>query len=147
MKAWRIVLAVLGIGVVAYGTSLLLTKVPLSSLVLLALWLVGALVIHDGLLSPAVVGVGWALKTYLPDRARTYVQFGLIAAAMITVIALPMIFLAFREPPSKALLVQNYGVNLTVLLAALAAATLVAYAVRVARGQPGAEEPSPTASG
>ena len=133
MRVWRIILAVLGIGLGTYGISQLLTYIPVQSLVILALWLIGVLIIHDGLLSPAVVGLGALLRRYVPDRGRRYLQFGLIMAAMVTVIAIPMIYRAKREPPSKALLLQDFSTNLTLLLAVLGGATLVAYAIRVAR--------------
>ena len=81
MKIWRILLAVIGVGIGTYGISQLLTQVPRQTLVLVALWLIGALIIHDGLLSPAVVGVGAALRRYVPDRGRRYLQFGMIMAA------------------------------------------------------------------
>ena len=141
MKVWRIILAVAGIGVGTYGVSQLLTYIPVQSLVVLALWLIGALIIHDGLLSPVVVGVGTVLRRYVPDRGRRYLQFGLIMSAMVTVIAVPMIYRANREPPSKALLLQDFSTNLTVLLAMLGGATLVAYAIRVARDRPVAGQP------
>jgi hypothetical protein len=141
MKVWRIILAVVGIGGGTYGISQLLTYIPVESLVVLALWLIGALIIHDGLLSPAVVGVGAALRRWVPDRGRRYLQFGLIMAAMVTVIAVPMIYRANREPPSKALLLQDFSTNLTVLLAILGGATLVAYAIRVAQDRSGAGRP------
>jgi hypothetical protein len=145
MKIWRIILAVLGIGIGTYGISQLLTQIPRQTLVLLAVWLIGALIIHDGLLSPAVVGVGAALRRYIPDRGRRYVQFGLIMAAMVTVIAVPMIYRAHTQPPVKALLLQDFAINLTVLLAAIGGGTLIAYAIRVARdrtvpGRPPADE-------
>jgi hypothetical protein len=70
---------------------------------------------------------------YVPDRGRRYLQFGLIMPAMVTVVAVPMIHRANREPPSKALLLQDFSTNLTVLLAVLGGATPVAYAIRVAR--------------
>jgi len=133
MRIWRIVLAVLGISAATYGISQLLTHVPVQSMVLLALWLIAALIIHDGLLSPAVVGIGAALRRYVPDRGRRYLQFGLIMAAMVTVIAVPMIYRANTQPPSKALLLQDFGINLTVLLAAIGGVTLAAYAIRVAQ--------------
>jgi hypothetical protein len=133
MKIWRIVLGVLGISAATYGISQLLTHVPVQSLVLLALWLIAVLIIHDGLLSPAVVGIGAALRRSVPDRGRRYLQFGLIMAAMVTVIAVPMIYRANTQPPSKALLLQNFGINLTVLLATIGGVTLIAYAIRVAR--------------
>ena len=143
MKIWRIVLAVVGVGVGTYGIFQLLTQLPRQTLVLLALWLIGALIIHDGLLSPAVIGVGAALRRYVPDRGRRYLQFGLIMAAMITVIAVPMIYRAHTQPPAKALLLQDFGINLTVLLAAIGGGTLIAYAIRVARDRSVPGRPPP----
>jgi hypothetical protein len=133
MKIWRIILAVVGIGLATYGISQLLTQIPRQTLVLLALWLIGALIIHDVLLAPAVIGVGAALRRYVPDRGRRYLQFALIMAAIVTVIAVPMIYRAHTQPPAKALLLQDFGINLTVLLAAIGCGTLIAYAIRVAR--------------
>lgn len=143
MKIWRIILGVLGIGIGTYGISQLLTQIPRQTLALLALWLIGALIIHNGLLSPAVVGVGAALRRYIPDRGRRYLQFGLIMAAMVTVIAVPMIFRAHTQPPAKALLLQDFAVNLTVLLAAIGGGTLIAYAIRVARDRSVPGRPPP----
>ena len=132
MGRWRLVLAVAGIGLGLYGVGRLFTSVPWSSLVLVGLWLILALVIHDGLLSPAVMAVA-ALLGRIPPRARRYLQFGLIMAALITVIALPMIYQQGRQPPAKTLLQQDFEVNLMILLAIIAAGCLAAYAVRVAR--------------
>lgn len=134
MGRWRVVLAGAGIGLGLYGVGRLVTSVPWSSLVLVGLWLVLALVIHDGLLSPAVVAVT-VLLSRIPPRGRRYLQFGLIMAAPLTVIALPMISQQQQQPPAKTLLQQDYQVNLMILLALIAAGTLAAYAVRVAREQ------------
>jgi hypothetical protein len=136
MRTWRIALAILGIGLATYGLSQLLLHVPPRNLAVLALWLIGVILIHDGLLSPAVIAVGWLLRNYVPDRARRYLQFGLIAAAMVTTVAVPLIYRAHSQPPSKAMLLQDYGSNLTVLLAAIGGVTLAAYAIRVARDRP-----------
>ncbi|HJY46803.1 MAG TPA: hypothetical protein VJ301_19500 [Propionibacteriaceae bacterium] len=143
MKIWRIILGVVGIGIGTYGISQLLTQIPRQTLALLAFWLIGALIIHNGLLSPAVVGVGAALRRYIPDRGRRYLQFGLIMAAMVTVIAVPMIYRAHTQPPAKALLLQDFAVNLTVLLAAIGGGTLIAYAIRVARDRSVPGRPPP----
>jgi hypothetical protein len=132
MGRWRVVLAGAGIGLGLYGVGRLLTNVPWSSLVLVGLWLVLALVIHDGLLSPAVVAAS-VLLGRIPSRGRRYLQFGLIMAALLTVIALPMISQQQQQPPAKTLLQQDYQVNLMILLVLVAAGTLAAYAVRVAR--------------
>lgn len=133
MKAWRIVLVAAGIGLGLFGVFRLLTEIPVGNLVVLAIWLAAAIVIHDGLLSPAVVGLGWLLRHRVPDRGRRYLQVGLVVAALVTVIAVPMIVLRGSQPPAKALLLQDYGLNLSVLLALVAGVTLVLYAVHVAR--------------
>ena len=138
----RRVFAVAGLALLAYGVARLFLVVAWPDLVLLAAWLVGALVVHDGLLSPLVLAVGAALRRWLPARGRRHVQLALLTGALITVVAVPMIYLEGSQPPEKAILLQHYGLNLTLVLAAVAVVTLGLYAVRVARDRRGAA-PSP----
>lgn len=137
MKAWRVVLALAGVGLLGFGVFRLLSQVPGSSLVMLALWMVVAIAVHDGILSPLVVGVGWGLRRVVPDRARRFVQVGLISSALVTVIAVPMIALRGSQPAVKALLLRPYGTNLALLVGLIGAVTLTLYAVRVARDRRG----------
>jgi hypothetical protein len=134
MGRWRVVLAVAGILLGLFGVGRLVTQVPVHSLIGLAVWLVAALIIHDGIASPLVIAVG-ALLARVPPRGRRYLQAGMITGAMITVIAVPMIVRQDSQPVSKAILSQHYGSNLSLLLGLVAVGTLVAYAVRVARDQ------------
>jgi len=92
VKAARIILAAAGIVLALFGAFRLVTETPVHSLLLLALWLAAAIVIHDGILSPAVISTGWLLRRLVPDRARAFLQGGLIVSGVITVIALPMIY-------------------------------------------------------
>jgi hypothetical protein len=133
VKVARIGLAVVGIVLVLYGAGRILFSVPPPLLVLLGAWLLGALLIQHGVVSPLVVAVGAALRRTVPDRGRRFLQAGLIVAAMVTVVAIPLILRQGTQPPAKALLLQNYAANLTLLLGLIAGVTLVAYAVRVAR--------------
>ena len=133
MKAWRIILAAAGIALGAFGVFRLLTEIPTYSLVILAVWLVAALVIQDAILTPSVVGVGWLLRRYVPDRGRRYLQVALIMTALITELAVPMIFLRGSQPAVMALLLRNYGSNLILIIAIIAVISLILYAVRVAR--------------
>jgi hypothetical protein len=133
MKAWRIILAAAGIALGAFGVFRLLTEIPTYSLVILAVWLVAALVIQDAILAPSVVGVGWLLRRYVPDRGRRYLEVALIMSALITVIAVPMIFLRGTQPAVKALLLRNYGFNLILIIAIIGVINLILYVVRVAR--------------
>ena len=133
MKAWRIILAVAGIGLASFGVFRLATEIPLRSLVFLGLWLAAALVIHDGIVAPATVGVSSVLRRWVPDRSRRYLQAALIASAMVTVIALPMIYLRGTQPAVKALLLRNYGASLAAIVGCIALVSLAAYLVRVLR--------------
>jgi hypothetical protein len=127
------ILAVTGIALGAFGVFRLLTEIPRHSLLILAVWLAAALIIHDAVLEPSVVGVGWLLRRHLSDRSRRYVQLALIMIAFVAVIATPMIFLRNTQPAEKALLLRNYGANLILIIAIIAVLSLILYAVRVAR--------------
>jgi hypothetical protein len=127
------ILAVTGIALGAFGVFRLLTEIPRHSLLILAVWLAAALIIHDAVLEPSVVGVGWLLRRHLSDPSRRYVQLALIMIAFVAVIATPMIFLRNTQPAEKALLLRNYGANLILIIAIIAVLSLILYAVRVAR--------------
>ena len=132
MKPLRIGLGAVGGLLLAYGAFRLLHGLPLPTLLVLGGWLLAALVIHHGLLSPAVLAVGAALRG-LPDRARGFVQAALIMTAAVTVIALPLIIRQLSQPAAKAMLLQHYGPNLALLIGVIALGTSIAYAIRVAR--------------
>jgi hypothetical protein len=133
MLIWRLVLSILGVLVLLYGLVNLGLHIPRSTLVWVAVWLVAAVIIHHGLVSPAVIGVSVLLRRLIPDRGRRYLQAALIAAVPIVVIGIPMIYRQGSQPPSKALLLQNFTANVGLLLGLIAAVCLVGYAVGVAR--------------
>jgi hypothetical protein len=133
MGIWRLILGILGVLVVLYGIVNLLVHVPGQSLVWLAVWLMAAVLIHHGVLSPVVIAVSSLLRRVIPDRGRRYLQAALITAVPVTVIGIPMIYRQGSQPPSKALLLQNFTANLGLLLGLVAGLCLVGYAIRVAR--------------
>jgi hypothetical protein len=141
MRTWRVALTAAGLSLTAYGLFRLVTEIRLSSLAALMVWLIAAVLIHDGLLSPLVLAVGSVL-TRLPARARRYVQIALLVGLPSTVIAIPLILRRGSQPASKAILQQNYGGHLGLLWAGIAAATLLGYAVRVARDRPRPQLPA-----
>ncbi len=132
MRPWRISLAVAGILLGLFGAMRLLTEVPIDMLVVLATWMIAAIVIHDGVVSPLIIAVGWALARWIPPRARRYVQFSLIVAGLIAVIAIPLAYREDTQPQAESMLQQNYLGNLTFMVSIVAAISLVAYAIRVA---------------
>jgi hypothetical protein len=132
MTRWRYGLASAGIALGLFGIYRLITQIQIDNLIILVVWLIGAVIIHDGILSPLVVAIGWLVARIVPKRARRYLQAALVTAALVTVIAVPLIVREGSQPPSKAILRQNYGANLTVLIVFVVAATLAGYAVHVA---------------
>jgi hypothetical protein len=129
MLVGRVVAIGSGVVLATYGAVRLLTDVPGASLLRLAVWLAGAVVLSDLVISPLVVAVGVALSRWLPDRGRRYLQAFLIMAAMITVVAAPLIYRQGSAPPEKALLNQDFGLNLAILLGLAALLSLLGYAV------------------
>jgi hypothetical protein len=133
MGPWRLVLGILGVLVVLYGIVNLGVHIPIQTLAWVAVWLVAAVIIHHGVVSPVVIAVSSLLRRLIPDRGRRYLQTALIAAVPVTVIAIPLIYRQGSQPPSKALLLQNFTANLGLLLGIIGAVCLVGYAIRVAR--------------
>lgn len=132
MRTYRIALIVSGGLLLAFGAFRLLTKLDPADLVVLALWLVVAVALHDLVIAPATVGAGVAL-TQLPPRVRRYVQGGIIAGALITVVALPLIARQGTEPAVKAILLRDYTANLALLLGLVIAVSAVLYLGRMLR--------------
>jgi hypothetical protein len=133
MKAWRIGLATAGLLLTLFGVFRLLTEIPARSLILLGIWLLSALILHDAIVAPAIVGVGWVLRRTTPDRERGYLQSALIMIALVTLVAAPMIVLRGSQPPVKALLLRDYAANLVLLIGAIIAVTALRYAMRLVR--------------
>lgn len=129
----RVLIGATGVLLGLFGAFRLLTQIPGSDVLVLAGWLLGALAIHDGLLAPLVAGVGALIGRLVPPRARAFLQAGLVVAAAVTVVALPLIHREGSQPPVKAILRQNYAGNLAALIGLIAAGTVLLYAGRVLR--------------
>ncbi len=128
----RLALGALGVALGLFGVFRLLTQVDPADLVQLAIWLVAALILHDGVLSPAILAVG-AVLTRIPPRARGALQGGLIAGSLITVIALPLIHRENTQPVAKAILQQDFTANLAILLGLVAAGSVATYLTQLVR--------------
>ena len=118
-----------------YGAVKILTGAPTEDLRALAIWLVAAVVIHDGVVSPAVLGVGWVLAR-VPPRPRRFAQAGLVVGGMLVVVAAPLIHRQGTQPASKALLLKNYAGNLSLLLVLVALISTGGYIWSIVRNRP-----------
>lgn len=119
----RIVTGALGLALMAVGATLLLTGGQLKDV---ALWLAGAIVLHDGIIAPLVLGVGLLLAAV---PARGTVRGALVVAGCLTMIALPPL-LRPGAPTNPSALPLDYLRNWLLVLAAVAVATGAVLAVR-----------------
>jgi hypothetical protein len=119
----RIVAGALGLALMAVGATLLLTGGQLKDV---ALWLAGAIVLHDGIIAPLVLGVGLLLAAV---PARGTVRGALVVAGCLTMIALPPL-LRPGAPTNPSALPLDYLRNWLLVLAAVAVVTGVVLAVR-----------------
>src|SRR6476469_9549035 len=128
----RVVWGAAGLASIAFGAGGLLVDVPIGSLAGLAGWLVGAAIVHDAIVAPAVVALG-VLVARIPPRLRTYVQAALIVGAMIASIAVVLVVRRGSQPAVKAILRRDYVAGAGLLLAVVAVLAAAAYAVHVLR--------------
>ncbi|OAR26980.1 hypothetical protein A8W25_01455 [Streptomyces sp. ERV7] len=122
----RYAVGALGVALMGLGVSLVWAQSPWD----VAVWLVGAVVLHDGLIAPLVLLVGLGVAATRP-WARGPLRAALMTGGCLTAIALPDIL---RPGPvtNATVLPLDYLRNWLVLLAAVAVAgALVAAAKRV----------------
>lgn len=127
----RIVMIAAGLLLAGLGVFRLLTVVEWPTLLQIGIWLVAAIILHDMIVAPSTIGVGWVLRRFVPVRARRYLQAGLIISGLVTVIALPMIYLRGSQPAVKALLLRDYGANLALIIGVIAVIMVLLYVRRV----------------
>jgi hypothetical protein len=103
----RFLVAVPGVLAGLYGAWLLLDQ-GLDNLRATAIWLAGGVVIHDGILAPAVLVVCSVATRLLPARARGPAVVGLIVLGTVTVVAIPVLGRFGARPDNPTLLDRPY---------------------------------------
>jgi hypothetical protein len=129
----RLLLGSAGAALMLFGVFRILQNSGYTNPKGLARWLIGAVVIHDGIIVPSTMLVGFVLTHLFRPRIRRYIQGALVASALITVIAIPLIDRRGSQPAVKALEQQNYGLHLGILVALVFAVAAIAYLAQVLR--------------
>jgi hypothetical protein len=132
---------VLGLGMVAWGAWGLVTSTSTRSLLHTGRFFVVGLAAHDGAFAPAAFAAGVLISRFVPRVVRTPVRVGLALAAVLTMLALPLI-LSTNRLRSPSVLPRDYERNLLVLLGLVAAGVVVSGLCAVIR-QRRAATPSP----
>ncbi|WP_254705643.1 hypothetical protein [Streptomyces vilmorinianum] len=113
----RYVCGAVGVGLMGVGVWLIVRTGTFWDVLV---WLVGAIVLHDGVIAPLVLAVG-LLVAAVP--ARGVVRGGLIVAGCLTLVALP-VMVRPGVPPNPTALPLDYVRNWLVLLGVVAVGTV-----------------------
>jgi hypothetical protein len=114
---WRWLFVLPGLGAVLYGVYGILTagsRVPLDSWLT---WFVGSALLHDLVIAPIWIGLGWIGARVLPRAARPAAVVGAAVAGVLTLIAVPFVFGDGADPLNPSFLPRDYGRNLLLLVA------------------------------
>ena len=101
-----------GLAAVLYGFYGLLTagsRVPLGSWLT---WFVGSALLHDLVIAPVWIGLGWLAARFLPAAARPAVVIGAAVTGVLTLVALPWVLGVGADPANPSFLPRDYGRNL-----------------------------------
>lgn len=129
----RLALGAAGLALLGYGIFRILDNTNKTIPRQLVRWLIGAVILNDGILVPATMAVGFVLTHTFRPRLRRYIQGALVASGLITIVAIPLIDRRGSQPAVKALEQQNYGLHLGILVALVFGVAGFAYVVRVLR--------------
>ncbi|KQS68312.1 hypothetical protein [Modestobacter sp. Leaf380] len=133
---WRWLFLAPGLAAVAFGAYGLLTAggaIPLGSWLT---WFVGGALVHDLVIAPVWIGLGWVAARVLPRPARGPVVVGAAVSGSLTLVALPFVLGIGGDPGDGSFLPRDYGQTLLVVVGVVLAVTAV-WAVLAVRAQAG----------
>jgi len=133
-RRWQIALVAVGVLLLLLGGLTLINDVNPKRYLGLAAWLLGALVIHDGVISLTVFGANVATRKSggrlrIPLPALLILQGALVVAGIMTLIVVPAALKKSIGTGNATLLPLDYGLHLVVFYAALAVVTALSLAV------------------
>lgn len=108
MRTARIALALVGIGLVGVGGWEFLSSDVDNA---------GGVIVHDGLLAPAIVALGVVAARALPTWLRGPATVGLVVLGTVTLLAVPVLGRFGARPDNPPQLDRNYGVGWLVFAA------------------------------
>jgi len=136
MTTWRIALGGLGIGGAAYGVVQLL-DLGLDNLRAAAIWLIGGVLLHDGLLAPLTIAVCLVAVTLWRHPVPPAVTAGAVVLATVTVVAVPVLGRFGARADNPTLLDRNYVLGWLVLATLTVVVSGASVALAAARTRTG----------
>ncbi|PZU41555.1 MAG: hypothetical protein DI573_00455 [Microbacterium sp.] len=132
MQIWRVALIASGVVLLAGGALVFVQDVPPERYPAVAAWLIGALVVHDGVAAMAVVVVSVLARRAghrMPFVPFLIAQGALVVALIMSAVVVPQILKKAAGTANPSVLPLDYALNLGVFVAVLAAVTAAAIAV------------------
>jgi hypothetical protein len=139
MRAIRGGLILLGAVGMAYGAWLLVSRQDLGQILEVVVWLAAAVVIHDGILAPAVLALGWLGGRLLPRAVARGAVVVLVLLGPAVLVAIPVLGRFGAKPDNPTLLDRDYIQGLLVF-----AALCLCAGVAVALGELRSRQPART---
>jgi hypothetical protein len=129
MKTWRIALVAMGVLLLMLGAYVLVGTVKPIKIAGLGLWLVLALIVHDGIIALVTFGVAFLLRKAgraLPIAVLAIVQAGLVVSSIFAIIVLPAAYKRSIGSKNPTVLPLDYGPSLVILWAVIVVLTALA---------------------
>ena len=140
----QIVLIVVGVALLAVGGITLLNDVNPKRYLGIATWLIGALIIHDGIIAPTVFAIVLVFRRAnkkIPVVFLLIVQGAIVIGSIIALLVVPEILKKGIGAANRTLLPLDYSTNLVVFLIGLAILTGIALGVYAALSRAKARSP------
>jgi hypothetical protein len=118
MRATRILLGAAGAAMAIFAVVGIVTS-PDTNLIRQGIFLVSTLLLHDAVLAPLFIAVGFVVGRVIRPPYRAVVQAALIITAAVTFVAVPFLLGYGRQPGLPSALPRNYLGGYAIVLAAI----------------------------
>ncbi|ARC56177.1 hypothetical protein AS850_03685 [Frondihabitans sp. 762G35] len=145
MRATRIVFVTVGALGIVFGAWVMVDTVRPKSIWGLATWLIGAVIIHDAIIAPAVVAISIAMRRVgrrIPPAVIAIVQGAVVVGSVFTLVVVPEIIRKAKVPNNDTVLPFDYASRLVVLWAAIVVITALVVTVYLRRSSRQKARPS-----
>jgi hypothetical protein len=132
--ALRVLAAIAGVGMFAVAARYALVRsIDVRPRLWVEWWLTAA-VLHDFVLAPLAILLGWVVVRFAPRVAKAPLQAGLILSAVVVAVSFPALRGYGRIPSNRTYLPRHYGTGLAVALGVVWAACAAWALVRAVQG-------------
>lgn len=122
---WRWLFVLPGLAAVGYGAVGLVSAGERVPLLAWATWFVGSALLHDLVIAPAWIGLGWLAARVLPRPALPAAVVGGAVAGVLVLVALPYVLGPGARPDNPSFLPHDIGRNLPLIVVGVLVASAI----------------------